>query len=414
MRDRFAVAVTVALSTLVVLVAAAPLAGAAVVGAPADASGSSAAGVGTSASAVAGATTGGTTSLHQEGARQCAEGTASYPLQVEDNTSTTVTIEEEPETVVTLGPSAAQTMWELDAEDEVVGVTQFAAYLEGAEERTNVSTPQFGSYDTEAIVSLDPDVVLAPNVVFDDSVSTLRDAGITVYKFDPATSIKDIQQKTLLTGALVGECEAARETNRWVSENLDAASEAVGDRESVRALYVSFGQTTGAGTFTHSMIGASGATNVVSEAGEEGYIFPVNEELVVQQDPEWLVVTPGTDTARAPYNQTTAVEEGNVVVVDNNWLNQPAPRSVVFAVRNMTEAFHGDAYGPENYVSRSEATRTPTPTSTTTTGTTTDTTADETTAATTGPDDGQSQPGLGAVVAVVALLGALALLRRRD
>jgi len=410
MRDRFVA--TVALSTLVVLVAVAPLAG--VAGAdvtePRAAASVAAEPVAPGAAGVTGPTADGVASLQQ----QCTEGEASYPLEVEDNTSTTVTIEEAPETVVTLGPSAAQTVWELGADDKVVGVTQFAAYLEGASEKTNVSTSQFAVYDAEAIVAADPDVVLAPNIVFESEVTRLREAGLTVYKFDPATSIEDIQRKTLLTGALVDDCEAARETNRWVSENLDAASEAVGDREPVRALYLSFGQTTGGDTFTHSMIEASGATNVVSEAGQTGYVFPVNQELVAEEDPEWLVVTPGTDVERAPYNQTTAGEEGNVVVVSSNWLNQPAPRSVVFAVRNMTEAFHGDAYGPENYVSRSEATRTPTPTSTTTTGTTTDTTADETTAATTGPDDGQSQPGLGAVVAVVALLGALALLRRRD
>ncbi|PSQ60642.1 corrinoid ABC transporter substrate-binding protein [Halobacteriales archaeon SW_7_71_33] len=407
MRGRFVA--TVALSTLVVLVAVAPLAGVA----SADVTESRAAASVAGEPVAPGTTADGVASLQQ----QCTEGEASYPLEVEDNTSTTVTIEEAPETVVTLGPSAAQTVWELDADDKVVGVTQFAAYLEGAGEKTNVSTSQFGVYDAEAIVAADPDVVLAPNIVLDREVTRLREAGLTVYKFDRATSIEDIQRKTLLTGALVDDCEAARETNRWVSENLDAASEAVGDRESVRALYVSFGQTTGGNTFTHSMIEASGATNVVSEAGQTGYVFPVNQELVAEQDPEWLVLTNPNSRVpeQAPYNQTTAGEEGNVVVVSSNWLNQPAPRSVVFAVRNMTEAFHGDVYGPESYVSREEAARTPTPTTTATTETTTtDGTTTETTTTATTTDDGQAQPGFGAVVAVVAVLGALALLRRRD
>ncbi|PSQ38213.1 corrinoid ABC transporter substrate-binding protein [Halobacteriales archaeon SW_5_70_135] len=410
MRDRFVA--TVALSTLVVLVAVAPLAGVASadVTEPRAAASVAAEPVAPGAAGLTGPTTDGVASLQQ----QCTEGEASYPLEVEDNTSATVTIEEAPETVVTLGPSAAQTVWELGADDKVVGVTQFAAYLEGAGEKTNVSTSQFAVYDAEAIVAADPDVVLAPNIVFESEVTRLREAGLTVYKFDPATSIEDIQRKTLLTGALVDDCEAARETNRWVRQNLDAVTGAVESREPVRALYVSFGQTTGGDTFTHSMIEASGATNVVNEAGQTGYVFPVNQELVAEQDPEWLVLTNPNSRVpeQAPYNQTTAGEEGNVVVVSSNWLNQPAPRSVVFAVRNMTEAFHGDVYGPESYVSREEAARTPTPT--TTTGTTTTDTTDSTTAEPTTADDGQAQPGFGAVVAVVAVLGALALLRRRD
>ena len=64
----------------------------------------------------------------------------SFPVETEDNTGQTVTVEEEPEEVVVLAPSAAQHMWEIGAEEKVVGmpVNQFTAYLEGSEERTNV------------------------------------------------------------------------------------------------------------------------------------------------------------------------------------------------------------------------------------------------------------------------------------
>jgi len=350
----------------------------------------------------------------------CTTGEASFPVTSEDATGTTVTVEEEPERIVTLNPSAAQTLWEFGAQDKVVGVSQFAAYLDGAGAKANVSTPAFGQYNAEQIVSLETDLVLAPNTIPDQEVDRLRRAGLTVYKFGAATSIDDIRQKTLLTGALVGECEAARETNRWMDRNLAAVEEAVvaPDLRQPRAMYVSFGSSVGSGTFIHDMIESAGATNVVADAGESGFVQQVNAELVAEQDPEYLVVSQPNPpfASQAPYNSTTAVEEGNFAVVGVNYLSQPAPRSVVFAVRNMTESFHGDAYGPADYVSREAATQ-PTTTETTTVETTTaetttETTVTEATETATTEDDSQGQPGLGVVAAVAGLVGALLLLRR--
>src|SRR6056297_2546746 len=67
-----------------------------------------------------------------------------FPLNATDATGTTVTLEERPERITTLSPSAAQTLWVLGQEDRVVGVSRFASYLDGAEERANVSA-EFGA-----------------------------------------------------------------------------------------------------------------------------------------------------------------------------------------------------------------------------------------------------------------------------
>jgi iron complex transport system substrate-binding protein len=66
----------------------------------------------------------------------------SFPVERADATGTEVTIAEEPasESVVTLNPSAAQTMWEIGAQETVVGVTKHAMNLPGAESKTNISS----------------------------------------------------------------------------------------------------------------------------------------------------------------------------------------------------------------------------------------------------------------------------------
>lgn len=342
----------------------------------------------------------------------------SFPVEYEDVTGTTVRVETDPERVVTLAPSAAQTMWELEARDDVVGVSQFAAYLPGATEKSNISAPGFGNYDVERIVELEPDLVLAPNVVSNQTVGQLRNVGLTVVKLSAATSIEDVARKTTLIGRLTGNCEAAAETNRWMSANVDAAQNATADNDRTRVLYLTGTYTTGGETFINDMIYAAGGRNIIAEAGVNGFA-PVNKEIVAERDPEWIVVTfPGTGVLeQAPYNSTTAGQEENLLVVNVNYLNQPAPRSVVFATRNMTEAFHPDAYGPSDYVSRSavETTTTTSPTpSTTTTTTTTETTTDttETTTTTTATDPGAT-PGFGVIAGLVALVGVVIVVLRR-
>jgi len=60
-------------------------------------------------------------------------------------------------------------------------VTQYAAYLDGAGEKTDVSAEGFG-VSVERVVDTDPDLVLAPNASA-GQVEALREQGLTVYHF---------------------------------------------------------------------------------------------------------------------------------------------------------------------------------------------------------------------------------------
>jgi len=116
---------------------------------------------------------------------------AEFPITLTDATGTEITIDERPERVITTNPSAAQVMWELGAEAQVVGLTQFAHYLDGAESRTNISSTEQG-VSIERVVGAKPDLVLAPNATSVETVEQLRDTGLTVYHFPQATDFDDV------------------------------------------------------------------------------------------------------------------------------------------------------------------------------------------------------------------------------
>lgn len=272
-------------------------------------------------------------------------GECTFPLAVTDATGTEVTIEEEPESVVTLNPSAAQMLWEIGAEEKATGVTKHAMNLDGAGERTNISAAG-ETISPEIVADVGPDLVLAPSstVVDEEVVEVLREAGLTVYMYPSAESIDEVRERTLLTGQLVGECAGAEETVEWMDREIGIVQDAVEDEPKPDALYVFFGFTAGEETFIHEILETAGANNVAGDMGIAEYQQP-NAESVAVEDPDWIVLN--TDSPDVPegegYGETTAVQENQTVTINTNYLNRPAPR-IVYAVRQLTETFHPEAY----------------------------------------------------------------------
>lgn len=332
-----------------------------------------------------------------------------FPVTETDATGTEVTIDEAPDRIVTGGASSAQTLWEIGARDRVVGVTEYATYLEGADERENVTGPGLQAVTDEVVVGLEPDLVLAPEgIMSGEEAAGLRDAGVTVFVLERPSDVEGIVEKTRLVGRLTGACEGADARADRMEENLATVEEAVEGEERPDVLFVlgPSGFTAGSNTFIDTAIQAAGANNIATEEDIQGY-KPISEEIVEDRDPDYIVKPTGVALPDSPvYNQSTAVQEGRVLEVNNDHISQPAPR-IVGPIRLMAQTFHPEAYEAAN--------ATPTPTdSPTATGM-----DDDTDAATGMDDDGTTTatetttPGFGPVVALVALAAALALARRR-
>jgi iron complex transport system substrate-binding protein len=332
-----------------------------------------------------------------------------FPLEITDATGTTVTLDERPERITTTNPSAAQTLWEIGARDRVVGVTQYAAYLDGADERANVSAEGFG-VSVERVVDTEPDLVLVPNASSASTAETLRNQNLTVYHFAAATSIEDIAEKTETTGRLVGNCEGAAETNEEMNDAVAAAEERTADLDRPDALYpLGDGYVAANNTFINSIMEAGGANNV---AAAEGDGYPqLSSEVILQTDPELILVTT-PDAAileEEPYASTTAGTEGNYVVMNVNYLNQPAPRSVIESTTTLSTAV--------------EELQTESGGETDTDDGTNETDADDGTNETDGDDatnetdtddatTGDEAPGFGVVAALIAAIAAALIARR--
>ena len=341
---------------------------------------------------------------------QAADSHCSFPVSMTDSTGTEVGLASAPERVVVLGPSAAQTMWEIDAADQVVGmpVNEYTSYLPGAAERVDVVDRSGATVIVERVVDLEPDLVIAPDIVPDGTVDALREADQPVFKVAAATSIDDVEEKTLLFGRLTGNCAAASARVAWMEDRLATVREAVEGEDRPTVIYpLGGGFVAGSGTFLHELIVTAGGRNVAAEANVTGYAL-ISPEVVIAADPEWLVLNEGLPPSAIQmdaYNRTTAVERGQIVRMDPNYANQPAPR-VVLAVETLARALHPEAYAAAN-ASSTAIELSPTP------GTATPGTEAATPTGTPGPTETPGQPGFGPVLALLAAAVLVAEGRRR-
>lgn len=328
-----------------------------------------------------------------------------FPLTVTDATGTEVTIEAPPETVVTLAPSAAQTMWEIGAQDKVIAISNRGTYLDGTEDKAIISSDD-GFVSTEKVIAQDPDLVLAPDIIGDDKVTQLREAGLTVYNFGPASSMEDVVEKTRLTGQLTDSCEGATERADEMEQSLETVRTAVDGEERPTVLYLLGGEfTAGEGTFIDDVIETAGGTNVAAKAGIEGYA-QISREVVADENPEYIVVSneaPNVIPDAQVYNTTDAVQNGNVIKVNANYLNQPAPRAI-HVVSDFANEWHPEALESADESDVETTTVEPTESPETSDGSETATT-DRTTET--------DAPGVGPIVALVAVIGTVLWSRRR-
>jgi iron complex transport system substrate-binding protein len=329
-----------------------------------------------------------------------------FPYSAQDATDTDVTIEEQPDRIVVLQASAAQTVWELEADDRVVGapVNPTTSYLDGIEDTQDILKADRFTVNQEAVVDVDADLVLAPNVIPDETVASLREANQTVYKFGFGTSLEFIAGKTARTGRLIGACDAAARTNEGFNATIEDVEAGTDEYDSPRVMYFTDNFTAGGGTFVDSLLTTAGGTNVPAGNGVQGY-GQINEEALLEWNPEVIVVSgvEGGVPDTPAYQQTYAVQNDQVVTVDANFVSQPAPK-VVVALQTMAAAFaEADLEG--------EATPTPTATSPATDGGEATATDGGEATATADTADGDGA-GFGVAAALVALLSVVLLTRR--
>ncbi|MFX3635548.1 MAG: ABC transporter substrate-binding protein [Candidatus Pristimantibacillus sp.] len=253
----------------------------------------------------------------------------SYPITTTDDTGTEITFEQAPEKVVTLVPSETEIMFAIGAGDQVVGVDEFSNYPEEAASKAKV-----GDMNTniEAIVALNPDMVLASSGMNADAITKLRGLNIKVIAIDPATYDATVAKIELIGKIMDKDKEAAT-----VADHMRSVKQEVADTvkaATVKNVYLEFspGWSVGSGTFLDELVTLAGGKNVA--AAQSGW-FEMNAEEVIAQNPD-VIIYPALKeepnpiasaiASRPGWNAINAVKNNQLLAVTEDPLVRVGPR----------------------------------------------------------------------------------------
>jgi iron complex transport system substrate-binding protein len=246
-----------------------------------------------------------------------------------------------PTRIVSLSPSATETLFAIGAGDQVIAVDEESDHPAGIP-RTDLSSYQ---PNVEAIAGYEPDLVVLPASVPRDVAAGLRRVGLRVLATPAPANLDDAYAQMRRLGRVTGHAEAGRQladrTEAKVERLIVAAPSGYGldfFHELDPDLF-----STGTRSFIGRIYQRLGLENVAEPAARRaGTPYPqLSSEAVVAADPDLIVLadteccdqSPAKVTRRPGWQRVAAVEAGAVVAIDDDVASRWGPRIPVFVAK---------------------------------------------------------------------------------
>lgn len=261
------------------------------------------------------------------------------PLTVTDGLGRSVTLQSYPQRIVSLAPSNTEILYAIGAGDHMVGRDEFSDYPPEAKDLPSVGGG-FGDYNYEAIVQLQPDLVLAAEINTPEQVKTLEDLGEIVYFLPNPTTLDEMYSNLTTVAQLTGNQSQAETLVASLQERVKAVNEKImplSYRPSVfyelDATDPNAPYTAGSDTFVNTLIEMAGGFNIASDIAGQ-YLQMSSEELLVR-NPSVIIlgdaaygISVEDVKARPGWSQIAAVVNDQIFAFDDNLVSRPGPRLV--------------------------------------------------------------------------------------
>lgn len=272
-----------------------------------------------------------------------------------DAPSRDVAAQAEPRRIVSLIPTATEILFDLGADDRLVGRTRWGVHPPAARRIPDVGDGIRPSL--EAVFARDPDlVILYDGETNRESRETLQRLGVPTLALRHDT-LEDLRRNILLLGELVGCPEGERALADRIADGLAAVSRATEGLPRVRVYYDAWADppmTIGGGSFIDSLLTIAGGVNVFGDL--ETTAPRVSLEAIIARDPQRILVPVAPEAFRQPpsvaarhgWERIPAVAAGRISALDRDVVSRLGPR-VAEAAWSIAEALHGElpAAAPE-------------------------------------------------------------------
>lgn len=238
--------------------------------------------------------------------------------------------------IVSLSPTATEMLYGIDAGDCVVAVDSLSTFpAEVADKVTDISAYEPSA---EAILAYEPTHVL---ISYDNGIVaqlTAADPDITIWTGDAAASLDGVYAQITELGDVTGRASQAEELIASMKDRIAQATEGVKAPEGTSVFYelddTLYSVTSN--TFVGSLMEPFGVTNI-ADGVEAGNDYPqLNAEAIIAANPTVIFLADTkccgqnaeTVGARPGWSEIAAVQNGNIVELDDDVASRWGPRVV--------------------------------------------------------------------------------------
>ncbi|HCU98652.1 MAG TPA: cobalamin-binding protein [Chloroflexi bacterium] len=240
--------------------------------------------------------------------------------------------------IISLAASNTEIIFAIGADENLIGRDEYSDYPPEALNVESIGSlyPQVNS---EIIVNLEPDLILAAGITNPEDVKTLENLGFIVYTSSNASNLDDIYNDISNIGILTGNIENAIALIENMKSRVKAIETQV-DRQSVSIFYEidatepSKPWTPGSGSFIDTIITSAGGQNI--GANSDDPYWQISLEQLIDLDPDIIILGSSkyggqnisTVTNRSGWESLSAVKTKQIYEFDDDLVSRPGPRVI--------------------------------------------------------------------------------------
>jgi ABC-type Fe3+-hydroxamate transport system substrate-binding protein len=245
--------------------------------------------------------------------------------------------------IVSLAPSLSQSLYYLEAQDNLVGCT---SYCETAKKDRKPIVASAVKPNLEKIISLKPDLVVVAGLTDPKDIETLRKFGIRVEIFPSPKSFAGICDQFICLGALVGKkekaCAIVEECKRKISD-ITAKIKWKGTPKVFFQIGADPLFAVIPNTFMDDYIRFLGGENIAKDL-KRG---TVGREFVIAKNPDYIFIATMGITGEeekkiwSKYSNLNAAKNNRIFIVDSDVACQPTPITFVQTMKVLQQKILG-------------------------------------------------------------------------
>jgi iron complex transport system substrate-binding protein len=275
-------------------------------------------------------------------------------IRLTDSLGTAIELSKPATRIISLAPSNTELLFAVGAGSQIVGRDDLSNFPVDANRIPNIGST-FQAINTEAVVALQPDLVLAAETTTPEQIHALTRLGLTVYRLKNPKDFEGLFANIATVGELTGHqktaatlAESLRTRMATVDKKVSGASARPKVFYEIDATDPTKPWTAGPGSFVDMLVVRAGGLNIGHTLAQEW--AQISAEELILQNPDVILLgsaaygtTVESVPQRAGWAAIAAVQRNAVFPVDDIIVTRPGPR-LVDALEMLANILHPELF----------------------------------------------------------------------